>query len=182
MGNKITTIVTTVIILIVFMMMAAFISTDTQIDESKQIIRSFTEDIQYKGYLTYDQYIDVVNSIPYKNIKIQITHIKRDDYSTYRPGTLDMSFTTQIMGGANDKGYKIHTNDGDIYSGTLLCTSGDKDNQGIYKFEVGDQVQVDLVVMESTFFDAVVGTLTGKGSPAVKILTSESGVILNTKY
>lgn len=182
MGNKITTIVTTVIILIVFMMMAAFISTDTQTDEAKQVVRSFTEDIQYKGYVTYDQYMDAVNSIPYKNIKLQITHIKRDDYNTYKPGTLDMKFTTQIMGGSNDKGYAIHTNEGDIFSGTLLCTSGDKSNQGIYKFEVGDQVQVDLVVMESTFFDAVVGTLTGKGSPAVKIMETTSGVILNTKY
>lgn len=182
MGNKITTLVTTVIILMVFMLMTAFLSTDNQIDQSKQAIKDLTETIQYKGYITYEQYMDTVGKVPFKNIKIQITHIKRDDYNVYKPGTLDMEFTSQIMGSPSDPGYEISTGNGLVNSGTLLYSGSDITARGIYKFRVGDQVQIDLVVMESTFFDSIFGTMTGKGSPSIKILTSESGVILNEKY
>lgn len=182
MGSKITTIVTTVIILFTFMIMVAFITTDTQIDTSKQVVRELAEEIQYKGYITIEQYTDTINKIPFKNISLQLTHIQADDYNTYKPGTLDMKFNTQIMGSATNEGYTIHTSSGDIKSGTLLCSTGDINNQGIYKFRVGDQVQVDLIIMENTFFDAIVGTLTGENSNAIKMLTSEGGVILNSKY
>lgn len=196
MGNKIITMVTTFVTLIAFIILVAFISTDSQIDESKQLIREFTETVRYKGYITYDQYNDLLNKIPYKNVKVQITHFVNDLYSTetYSPGTLNMRFTSQILGTPDSsdsthsdgklRGYKIRTTDGrDIYSGTLLYNGNDPDtDRGIYKMQVGDQIQVDLIVMERTFFDAIVGTLTGSGTPSMKILTSSSGVILNEKY
>lgn len=182
MESKLTNIITTVVILLAFMIMVAFVTTDNQVDISKQQVRQLTEEIQYKGYVTIEQYTDTLNKIPFKNVSLQITHIQADDYNTYKPGTLDMKFNTQIMGSATDEGYTIHTNSGDIKSGTLLCSTGNIDNQGIYKFEVGDQVQVDLILMETTFFDAIVGTIVGNGSPYIKMLTSESGVIVNTKY
>lgn len=187
MGNKITTIVTTVITLLIFMVVVAFISTDSQIDESKQIIRSLTEDIQYKGYITYDQYINTLESIPFRNIKIELTQMKYDDDNTYKPGTLDMAFTTQIMGDATNKGEQISTlEDGTpVYSGTLLYESvgtDDADCDGIYKFEIGDQIKIDLVVFDRTFFDGVLGVITGKGTSNIRILTSETGTILNEKY
>ena len=64
MGNKIVTIVTSFITLMVFVLLVAFISTDSQIDGSQQRIQEFTETVQYKGCITYDQYMDLINSIP----------------------------------------------------------------------------------------------------------------------
>ena len=187
MGNKITTIVTTVITLLIFMVVVAFISTDSQIDQSKQIIKSLSEEVQYKGYITYDQYMAALEAIPFRNAKIELTQIRYDGDNTYKPGTLDMTFTTQIMGSATDKGEQISTlpDDTPIYSGTLLYESigtDDADCDRIYKFEIGDQIKIDLIVLDRTFFDGVLGVITGKGTSNIRILTSESGTILNEKY
>lgn len=187
MGNKITTIVTTVITLLIFMVVVAFISTDSQIDQSKQIIKSLSEEVQYKGYITYDQYMAALEAIPFRNAKIELTQIRYDGDNTYKPGTLDMTFTTQIMGSATNKGEQISTlpDGAPIYSGTLLYESigtDDADCDGIYKFEIGDQIKIDLIVLDRTFFDGVLGVITGKGTSNIRILTSESGTILNEKY
>ena len=56
MGNKIVTIVTSFITLMVFVLLVAFISTDSQIDESQQRIQEFTETVQYKGCITSVSY------------------------------------------------------------------------------------------------------------------------------
>ena len=194
MGDKITTIVSTFIILLVFMMAVAFISTDTQIDESKRIVRNLTETVQYKGYITYDQYEDAVNSIPFKNVRLNITHIISpvnntvyDDTTSnpYEIGTLDMRFMSQIMNGdESSDGYIIGTDTqgNSIYSGYLLNDGGNIENQGIYKFNVGDEVKIDLVITENTFFDVVAGIVNGLHTSPVRILTSDSGVIVNAKY
>lgn len=195
MGNKITTIVSTFIILLVFMLAVAFISTDTQIDESKRVVQNLTETVQYKGYITYDQYEDALNSIPFNNVKLNITHIMSPKNntiiaggsggSTYEIGTLDMRFMSQIMNGdGSNTGYLMGI-DGEgnsLYSGFLLNSSGDIANQGIYKFSVGDEVKIDLVITENTFFDTLASIINGANISPVRILTSESGVIVNAKY
>lgn len=187
MGDKITTIVTTVIILIVFMMMTAFLSADTQLDQAKQLVNSFAETVQYKGYITTDQYSKLVSDIPYNNMKLNITHIIRDknidsgtdnedvtlQTTTYAPGTLDMKFNGQILSEMFEGSYDIDT-DGD---GSI-----DDEISGIYCFNIGDEVQVDLYVMEDTFFDVISRVVTGKSASPIKKITSESGVILNEKY
>lgn len=186
MGNKITTIVTTVIILIVFMLMTAFLSADTQLDQAKQVVSSFAETVQYKGYITTDQYSKLVSDIPYTNMKVNITHIVRDtdtdldvnedvsiDQIAYKPGTLDMRFNSQILSEMFEGGSYIDT-DGDGTKDTELSN--------IYCFNTGDEVQVDLYVMDSTFFDVISRVVTGKSISPVKQITSESGVILNEKY
>lgn len=161
MGNKLTTIITTVVILIVFMMLTAFLAADTQLDQAKQTVRSLTETVQYKGYITADQYNHAISEIPYKNMRLNITHIKRDNYkngidSGYLDGTLDMEFTSQVL--------------------------KDVVTDRIHKFQIGDEVQIDLMVMDGTFFDAISSMVMGSPSSAVKMITSESGVILNEKY
>lgn len=182
MGNKIVSLVTTVILLLMFLIMMGFMSADRQNDNSKRIINDLTQEIQYKGYITYERYLDAINKIPYGNMMIRITHIKKDDFHKYKNGTLDMRFMSQIMGDKNDEGYETNTAEGVVKSGTLLCESGDVGNRGIYKFEVGDQVQVDLVVMESTLWDNITGVITGRGTPGVRIIATKSGVIVNAKY
>lgn len=193
MGDKITTIVSTFVILLVFMLAVAFISTDTQIDESKRVVRNLTETVQYKGYITYNQYEDALNSIPFNNVRLNITHIISPsnnqafnvDSNPHEIGVLDMRFMNQIMNGnGSDTGYIIGA-DGDgneIYSGYLLNDTGSPENQGIYKFSVGDEVKIDLVITENTFFDTVARIVNGVHTSPVRILTSESGVIVNAKY
>lgn len=183
MGNKIVTIVTTFIVMIAFMVLTAFISNDMQIDEAKKVVSNLVEEIQYKGYITNSQYMDAINSIPYKNIKLQITQFKQDKYNIYLPGTLDMVYTSQILGDVNDDGYIINKNGEEIISGTLLRNKDDNiESNGIYKFEIGDQVQIDLVVLESSMYDVLIGIFTGRGIPSIKILTSDSGVVVNEKW
>lgn len=190
MGNKIVTIVTSLLMMVALIVLVAFISTDEQIDESDRLVQEFTETARYKGYITYDQYMNLINSVPYNNFKVQITHFANNTDESYSPGTLNMRFTSQILGstdallGEDPRGYKIRTTNGnDIYSGRLLYNGNDPDTDpGIYKMQVGDQLQVDLVIMENTFFDAVVGTLTSEGVPSMKIISSASGVVLNEKY
>lgn len=182
MGNKIVTIVTTFVVFMAFMLLTAFISNDMQIDEAKKVVSNLVEEVQYKGYITNSQYLDAINSIPYKNIKLQITQFKQDKYNKYLPGTLDMVYTSQIMGSVDNEGYAINKNGEVIKSGTLLCNGSNIENNGIYKFEVGDQVQIDLVVMENSIYDVLSGVITGRGVSSVKILTSESGVIVNEKW
>lgn len=195
MGNKIVTIVTSFITLMVFVLLVAFISTDSQIDESQQKIQEFTETVQYKGCITYDQYMDLINSIPFNNIKVQITHIVNNDVDTYDPGVYDARFTSQILTGkgagpvigdnANRAGFLLGVDrDGnETNTGYLLNTASGNDNdKGIYKMNVGDQIKVDLVVMDGTFFNALVSTLTGSTNSSMKIVASSSGVILNTRY
>lgn len=186
MGNKIVTIITSFVLLVSFILMVAFISTDTQNDKSKQLVREFTETVRYKGYITYDQYTQLINSIPYKNIKVQITHIVNNgnDEKEFAPGTLDMRFTSQIIGDEEEIGYPIRTANGiDIYSGTLLYSgSHPATDEHIYKMQTGDQIQIDLFVMEGTFFDSLVSAFTRVESPSIKILTSASGVVMNEKY
>lgn len=177
MGHKISSIVTTFVTLLAFILLVAFISSDTQLDDSRKLVTEFTETVQYKGYITYDQYMSLVDSIPYKNCKVQLTHFKRDNDTTGKTkGALDMVFTDQIMGNATV------APTGDI-KGTLLYTNNAKpEYSNIYVMEVGDQIQVDLIVTEGTFFDTIVGTLSGRGTPAMKKVASASGVIVNAQY
>lgn len=177
------------------MLTVAFISTDTQIDESRRIVQNFTETVQYKGYITYDQYEDALQSIPFRNARLNITHIMSPKNnvviaggsggSTYEVGTLDMRFMNQIMNGDGTNTGFLMGIDGagnELYSGFLLNDSGDTANQAIYKFSVGDEVKVDLVITENTFFDTLARIINGVSSSPVRILTSESGVIVNAKY
>ena len=123
MGNKLATIVSTFVVLISFVLLVAFISTDEQIDKSTQLIQEFGDTVRYKGYITHDEYINLVNNIPYKNFKVQMTHGLNTTDKVYTPGTLNMRFSAQILGTEDqlDKGYKIRTTNGKtIYSGTLL--------------------------------------------------------------
>jgi len=163
MGDKIVSIVTTTILLLIFMVLVAFISTDSQIDKANRAVKELTEEIQYKGYITMEQYNAALLKIPLKSAKLNITHIMLDEFSRYTNGTLDMVFTTQIL-------ERMQANDG-IYSGL-----SDK------PIKVGDQIQIDLVITERTFFDVLISIVAGGSSPNTRILTSESGVILNTKY
>ena len=188
MGNKIVTLVTSFVTLIIFVLLVAFISTDSQIDESQRLVKEFTETVQYKGCITYDQYTDLVNQIPFKNIKIQLTHIVSDEEKA--PGVYDMRFSSQILtgdgaGATDNRGFKLGIDkDGNAtYTGYLLNTNYGADNdKGIYKMNVGDQIKVDLVVMDGTFFNTLVSAITGADNSAMKMIASSSGAVLNTRY
>lgn len=193
MGEKISALVSTFVILLVFMLMVAFISTDTQIDESKRVVQNLTETVQYKGYITYDQYEDTLQSIPLKNVRLNITHIMGAENEaavggsggSYEIGTLNMRFMSQIMNGdGSSTGYLLGVdNEGNqVYSGYLLNNSGNPENNAIYKFRVGDEVKIDLVTMDRTFFDTLASVFAHVAPSPVRMLTSESGVIVNTKY
>lgn len=186
MGNKIVTIVTAFITLMVFVLLVAFISTDSQIKESQRLVQEFTETTQYKGCITYDQYTDLINKIPFSNVKVQLTHIINNE--DIDPGVYDMRFNTQILTGVGvdstiNRGFKLGIDkDGNTtYTGYLLNTQSTNDN-GIYKMNVGDQIKVDLIVMDGTFFNAIVSAITGADNSAMKSIASSSGVILNTRY
>lgn len=187
MGNKIVTIVTAFITLMVFVLLVAFISTDSQIKESQRLVQEFTETTQYKGCITYDQYTDLINKIPFSNIKVQLTHIINNE--DVDPGVYDMRFNTQILTGVgvdkvDNQGFKLGIDkDGKTtYTGYLLNTHSSEGNNGIYKMNVGDQIKVDLIVMDGTFFNALVSAITGADNSAMKNIASSSGVILNTRY
>lgn len=183
MGNKITTIITTFIVLMIFILMVSFITTDQQIDTSVSAVQNFAETIRYNGYITYDQYVSLLNKLPYKYMRVEITHILADNDNKYSNGTLDMRFTSQILGDKDNIGYIVKTiEDVDINSGTLLYNGSPTTSRGIYKMAIGDQVQVDLVVMDTTFFDSIISIISGKATSPIKILTSASGVVLNEKY
>lgn len=169
MGEKIVTLVTTTIILLVFMLLISFIATDTKIDQSVKLVESFTETVQYKGYITMDQYQELLGKIPFKSIKLNLTHSLRDVNNEFLAGTRDMVYTTQIMGDVNTKN-------------TLMCNVGKAEEKGIYYMKVGDQIKVDLVLQSPTLFDTMAGAILGQGIGPTKILTSCSGVILNEKY
>jgi hypothetical protein len=157
MGEKIVTIVTTVVLLLVFLVLIAFISTDMQISRSTRIVRELNEEIQYRGYITMEQYNRALLRIPLRSARLNLTHIHLDEFSEYEPGVLDMSFNAQIMQ-------------------RMLA------NQGVYDlFKVGDQIQIDLVITERTFFDVFIGMVAGRSASGIKILSSESGVILNVR-
>lgn len=182
MGHKITTLITTFVILLVFMIMVSFLASSSQVDETTQLISNFTEVSRYKGYITLSDYIELTNKIPYNNVKLQMTHIVNDVDKKYGLGTMDMRFSTQILGSEDDKGYKIRSRSGTyINTGTLLY-NGDEADKGVYKMQIGDEFQVDLVVFDQTFYDVIMSTLTGSNRPRVKILTSSSGVVLNEQY
>lgn len=187
MGNKISTIVSSFILIMVFICLISFISFDIQSRRAEEAISNFTEEIRYNGYITLGQYLSLANKIPYNNAKIQITHIIADKEGKYSPGTLDMRFMSQIMGSdKSDAGDKIkgHNDEGTIDRGTLLCTkdSTGKDNYNMYRMEVGDQVQVDLVVSGGNVFDTIISSITGSSAPPMRILNSYSGVVMNEKY
>lgn len=185
MGNKIVTLITTFVVLMAFILLVAFISTSEQLDRSDQLIQEFTETVRYKGYITHDQYISLVNSIPFTDFKVQITHFLENEDLVLSPGVSNMRFTRQILGNGNsDKGYPIRGENGTtFYSGTLLYTQTSPDvDKGIYKMQVGDRIQVDLILMEGTFFDSIVWAITGSGVNELKKVSSASGIILNEKY
>ena len=182
MGHKITTIITTFIILMVFMLMLSFLASSTQMDETSQLITNFTETCRYKGYITLSDYNTLVNKIPYNNIKIQMTHIVNDVDKKYGLGTMDMRFSSQILGDEDNKGYELLARSGTtINSGTLLYTGTEADN-GVYKMQAGDELQVDLVIFDKTFYDNMMSIITGSKTPSMKILASASGVVLNEQY
>lgn len=182
MGHKISTIVSSFIILLVFMCLISFICTDMQAREAEKLVQSFTEDVRYKGYITLGQYNSLLTHLPYKNTKIQMTHIIADRDGTFGPGVLDMKFSKQIFGDANDLGDKIRgkSENGPINRGTLLCNSSGNNN--MYRMEVGDQFQVDLIVLEGSFFDSVIQAITGADAPSMRVMASSSGVVLNEQY
>ena len=115
-----------------------------------------------------------------------MTHFVNTTDKVYSPGTLNMRFSSQILGSEDclDKGYTIRTTDGkSINSGTLLYNGSDTStDKHIYKMQVGDEFKVDLIVMEKTFFDTLIGTVTGRGVPPMKLISSSSGIVLNAKY
>ena len=169
MGEKITTMVTTAVILLVFMLLISFIATDTKIDQSVKLVESFTELVQYKGYVTLDQYNELIAKIPFKNIKINMTHTLRDVNNEFTSGTRDMVFTTQMMGSPDTPN-------------TLLCVTGKPEEQKIYYMKIGDQFKVDLILQSPTLFDMMSSAILGESAGPSKMLTSCSGVILNQKY
>ncbi len=195
MGNKIVTLVTTFLMLMVFVLMISFITTDIQANDTERLVSEFTETVRYNGYITLDQYTKLVSSIPYKNIKLNITHKVSnlpDQYNTSeyadKHGVMDMRFTSQILGTSESKGellYKINDTVS-VYSGTLLGETANSTTERIdghiYKMRVGDEIQVDLVSFEKSFFDVVASMITGSTSFQNKIIASSSGVILNEKY
>lgn len=202
MGNKIVTMVTTFIILLVFMLMISFITTDIQANETERLISEFTETARYNGYITLEQYSRLISKIPYKNIKLNITHkvsnsdIEYDtDQYANALNALDLRFTSQILGSSDSsaneqeqKGYKLYTlsNSTVVYSGTLLGNGKAEANEivdsHIYKMRVGDELQIDLVTFEKSFFDVIASALTGADNFEMKVIASASGVVLNEKY
>lgn len=187
MGNKITTIVSSFIILMVFILLVSFISFDMQSRRAEEAVSAFTEEIRYNGYITLGQYLSLVNKLPYNNAKIQITHIVADKNGEYSPGTLDMRFTSQIIGTAEGDPNDLiggHNDEGAIERGTLLCetTQDNKANYNMYRMEVGDQVQVDLIVSSSNVFDTIISSIVGSHTAPMRILNSYSGIVMNEKY
>lgn len=199
MGNKIVTLVTTFITMLAFVLIVSFISSTVQIDETNKLINEFTDTVRYNGYITLDQYSSLINEIPYKNVKLNITHFYTDSdtditSAEYTNKGKDMRFTSQILtgGAAVDEpalpGYQLYSlsDGGKILSGSLLYDSesagGNKADSHIYKMQVGDEIQVDLICLEDTFFDTIVSLISGSGTSGMKIIASASGVILNEKY
>jgi hypothetical protein len=201
MGSKITTIVTTVVILLLMLTLISFLSMDFARDDAIQRIKTFSQDVQYKGYITASQYKELADSIPYKSFKIQVYQFKRDDMNYYDIDTQDIVFINQMMIGnpavpdVDEKkaGFRMYAASSEFndYSGSIL-NSGTPllsgllyqrpENKNIYKFKMGDRVKVDLYVMENSTFELISAFVTGKSAPKIKLLTSESGAILNEKW
>lgn len=154
MGDKIVTVITTSITIIVLSLILTFVSMERKIDVATSVIQEFTETVQYKGCITLNQYNTIVQRIPYKSFKLQITNIKPVNGTNTE--VLDIIFPDTIKNELSD--------------------------HSIYKFSIGDQVKVDLIVKDESAFDAIAFHLFKRAGSGTKLIASDSGVIYNIKY
>jgi hypothetical protein len=140
--------------MIVFAFVVSFTSMERKVDIATSVVKEFTETVQYKGLITKSQYENINKRIPYKNYKLQLTHIKKS--ATGSEDVMDIHFPYEI------KKSIVET--------------------GVYKMNTGDQIKVDLIVKDKSVFDMIAFMLYKKETSRTKIIASNSGVILNEKY
>lgn len=162
MGDKIISFISIGTMVLILLILMSVIITDYQQDMSISLIDDFVENVRYKGYITLNDYEKLIKQLPLKNIRINMIHMKANDYGK---DVIDAVFNKQIFGDQ-------HT------SNTLLCSNGTEAEKNIYKFNVNDIFQIDLINLERTPLDI----FAGKNVKIIKLITTRSGMIVNTKY
>lgn len=168
MGNKIVSIVTVTATLLIFMLLVSFINYDMQVQRSQRLIDEITEQIQYCGYLSYDDYITLKRSIPFENSIIQITTIKKN-----KDGSEHIIYTPSIIG--------EERNDSTGQLESSIFDSNIRGTDGRYTFTVGDIVKIDLYSTHRSFIDAIASSLFGKSSSNIKLIASDAQVVSRVK-
>lgn len=164
MGNKIISIVTITVMILIFSLLVSFISYDMQIQRSQKVVKEFTELIQYNGIITEQEYYNIMQNLPIRGSRLEITQIR-----TLDDGTLDIWYTPDIIGlEMSSSGGVNTTGDG------LLGDS-------YYQFSRGDLVKIDLYDINRSILDVMSNSLFGKGSSSVKLIASDAGVVVNVK-
>lgn len=162
MGRRIVTVFEVLLIMTLFSMFAALVITTTDNDNIVENTESFVELVRYKGCITDEMYSDFIGGFR-SPVDVSIVVTKK--------GQLNEGDTIQFTGDVVDALENERTN---VAAGIIA---------GTYTMKVGDEIQVIVRKTTSTYFDNLMGFITGTGpassSPAVAI---KGGMILNTQY
>lgn len=123
-------------------------------ERASDLISEFTQVVQYRGIITKQQYIELVDRIPYKSFKVQITYI--DKPKSGSEDIMDIYFPYQVKNSL--------------------------DNHDKFVMKTGGQVKVDLIVKDRSALDTMIFMKTKRANRGTKLIKSCSGAIVNEKY
>ena len=167
MGNKIISIITISVMLVIFTLLVAFISFDIQVTQTKRIVKEFTEQIQYNGFITLQDYRTILQKMPMNGSRLEITCIRTGD-----DGVVDMDLTPDILGLSRNTSNTLTSID---------VTNTNNVSNGKYTFKIGDVVKVDLYNTDRTVVDTITNSLFGKSSSSLKLIASDTEVVVHVK-
>ena len=156
MGRGFITVLEFLVVISLFSMFVGLIITTNTNDAIISHTEEFAELVRYKGCITEEMYYDVVEGFD---------------------APVDVRFE------AVRKPVLANPDSGDTLEFTKDVLSAIESGDGIYRMNIGDEIQVIVRKPSGNYFDYIVGTLSGKGmkdeNPVVAI---KGGMILNTQY
>lgn len=155
MGRRVLFIFETLIMLTLFLLFGSLAATTLQNDAIRDTTESFAEVVRYKGCVTRSMYDDLLASFP-TAVEVNFEVTKKPALVTSED-IKNMEFTNEVIAG--------------VYGST-----------GIYTMQTGDMFSVIVHKASPTWFDTVVGAMTGGGTTQSPVIAVKGGMILNEQY
>lgn len=155
MGKRLLFFIEMLCLITMFAFFSSFVITTQQNDKITDATENFVELVRYKGCVTQQMYSEFLAKMP---VPVKVSFIIDQGKTLEVDGApADRRFTTDVFAAIEDIGY--------------------------YPMRIGDEVQVIVRKAGPSYFDMMVGVISGQHSGGESpIIAAKGGLVLNVQY